>query len=245
MAIKYFPNRIQTIDPSIDRVMVKRKPHLIRGSQDITATPVDTVISADTDWHLNNIKFTFSGAIARDYFAKILGGRKVVSDLNDSLWIQHDATLPQNIVLDSNFYTGTELASELQSKLDANTAFSNLGVTFIVSYDPITGFFTITPSSGTIRYLNVNFMTTPRYQDSIAGHLLGLTADTSFGASVVSNESVFGLNAEAWIVDETGSVVTEDFFDDLKVLDVDQALHIYTGTAGVIMDWEVNYEEIV
>lgn len=246
MAIKYYPNRIQKqTPPAIDRVLAKRKPQLIRGAANVASTALNTVISANGDWHLNNIKFTFSGATARDFSAKILGGRKVLTDLNDSLWIQHADSLPQSIVLDEGFYTGTELAAELKAKMDANTSFSALGITFTVSYDATTGLFTITPSSGTIRYLEVNTMTTPRYKDSIAGHLFGFTATTSYGSPIASNETVFGLNQEAWIVDESSSTVLENFFDDLKILNIDQALHLETNTASVRVEYEVNYEEIV
>jgi len=246
MAIKYYPNRIQKYNsPAIDRVLVKRRPKLIRGSKDLTATALDLVISSPCDWHLNNIKFTFSGAVARDYSAKILGGRKVLADLNDSLWFQHANTLPQSITLDEGFYTGTELAAELKIQMDANTAFTALGVTFTVAYSATTGLFTITPSAGNIRYINANLMTVPRYQDSIAGHLFGFTANVAYGNPIASNETVFGLNQEAWIVDETTSTVTENFFDDLKVLDIDQALHLETSVAAVRIDYEVNYEEIV
>ena len=247
MAIKYYPNRIQKmLVPAIDRVMAKRKAQLIRGSQDINATALDVVISANGDWQLNSIKFTFSAATARNFSAKILGGRRVVSNLNDYLWFQTPNTLPQQITLSTGFYTGTQLATELQTKMDANTAFSALGITFTVAYSATTGLFTITPSSSTLKYLNVNTLQTQRYRDSIAGHLFGLTeSNTIYLAAVESFTTVFGLNQEAWIIDETASIVTENFFDDLKLLDIDQAVHIETNTANVIVDYEVNYEEVV
>jgi hypothetical protein len=245
MAIKYYPNRIQKqTPPAIDRVMAMRKPQLIRGSKDITESALDVVVSANRDWHLNSIKFTFSSGTSRDFSAKVMGGRKVVEDLNDSLWFQHSDTLPQNIIINSGFYTGTELATELETQLDSNVAFTALSVTFTVTYSATTGLFTITPSAGNIRYLNVNSMTVPRYQDSIAGHLFGLTANVAYGSPITSNETVYGLNNEAWIIDETESIVLENFFDDLKVLDIDQAIHLETSVAGVIVNYEVNYEEI-
>jgi len=246
MAIKDYPNRIQkqTV-PAIDRVMAMRKPQLVRGSQDITASGLDVVVSTNDDWQINSIKFTFSGAGARNFSAKILGGRQVVADRNDSLWFQHADTLPQEITLDAGFYTGTELAAELKTQMDANAAFTALSVTFTVAYSATTGLFTITPSAGNIRYWNANTMTTPRYQDSIAGHLFGLTADVAYGSPIASNETVFGLNQEAWIIDETASIVTESFFDDLKILDIDQALHLETNTAAITVDYEVNYEDMV
>lgn len=246
MAIKYYPNRIEKKSvPSIDRVMAKRNPLMIRGSYDITAAGLDIVVSADRDWQLNAIAFNFSGAVARDFSAKIMGGRKVVTNLNDYLWFQSDLTLPQQITLDADFYTGTQLATELQTQLNANAAFTADGVTFTVAYVNTTGLFTITPSSGTLRYLNVNTLQTQRYRDSIAGHLFGLNTDSVFGATVVTDTPVFGLDSEAWIIDETASVVTELYFDDLKILDIDQAVHLETSTAAIRVDYSVNYEIMV
>lgn len=245
MAIKYYPNRIPKNPAAIDRVLAQRKLQLVRGSADTTSAGLDVVISANTGWHVNNIKFTFSGATVRDFSAKIIGGRKVVADMNDCLWFQHEDTLPQNIVLDAGFYTGTELATELESKLDANVAFTAKSITFTVTYSDSTGLFTVTPSSGNLRYWNENKTVSPRYRDSIGGHLFGFTEDIVYGATVVSNETVFGLNQEAWIINEAASVVTENFFDDLKILDIDQAVRLETTTAAIRVDYEVNYEEIV
>ena len=88
-------------------------------------------------------------------------------------------------------------------------------------------------------------MTTQRYRDSIAGHLFGLTTDSSFGATVVSDITAWGLNKEAWIIDESAAVVTEHYFDDLKILDIDQAIHIESSVAAITVNYEVNYEEMV
>ncbi|MFA7219255.1 MAG: hypothetical protein WC119_01965 [Synergistaceae bacterium] len=243
MAIVYYPNRLQKkLGSAIDRVMAKRTTKLVQGSQDVTTEALNAVISAETDWQINNIAFAFSNATSRNYSAKVMNGRKVVDSLNDSLWFQHADSLPQEITLDSGFYTGTELAAELKTQLDANDAFTSLGVTFTVVYAEATGKFTITPSSGNIRYLNVNSMTVPRYKDSIAGHLFGLNADTEFASSITSDTDVFGLDSETWIIDETGSVVTEHFNDDDKVLNIDQAIHLASNTASVRIDYAVNYE---
>ena len=245
MAIKYYPNRIQKKPAAIDRVLDQRKLKLVRGSEDITSEGLNVIVSANTDWHINNIKFTFSGETSRDFSAKIISGRKVVEDMNDCLWFQHEETLPQNIVLDSGFYTGTELADELKTKLDENVAFTSKSITFTVDYSDSTGLFTITPSSGKLRYWNDNKTVSPRYRDSIGGHLFGFTEDIDYGSTVVSNETVFGLNQEAWIINEESSIATENFFDDLKILDIDQALRLETTTAAIRVDYEVNYEEIV
>ena len=148
MSIKYYPNRIyKSRVPAIDRTMAKRNTKLVKGSQDITSAAIDETISVGGDWTVNSIAWEFSNATSRTFSALLKNGRGVVANLNDYLWIQIPTTLPQRIVLDADFYTGTELAAHLKTKLDANTAFAALGVTFTVAYVNSTGLFTITPSS--------------------------------------------------------------------------------------------------
>lgn len=242
MAIVYYPNRTaKRLSPAIDRVMAKRNISVVRGAADITASGLDVTLSANSDWQINNIKLNFSGATARDYGWKIISGRKVISGVNDYLWFQMNTTLWQKITLDSGFYNGTELAAELKAQLE--TAFSP--VTFTVTYTTTTGVFAITPSSGTIKYIQTNNAQTLPYRESIGGHLFGLTETTAFASAVSSNTAVYGLNTEASLVDETASSVIEHFNDDLHILSVDQAINIFTGTAGIAVDYEVTYEEIV
>ena len=157
MSIKYFPNRVFKKNvPAIDRVMAKRSPHLVRYGANIVSNAISSVISSDSDWQLNSVKLTFSDATPRNYNVKILGGVKVITNLNDYLWFQTPNSLWQKIVLDAGFYTGTELATQLKTKLDTNTAFVALGLTFTVTYSVTVGTFTITPSSGTIKYIQQN-----------------------------------------------------------------------------------------
>lgn len=242
MAIMYFPNRsAQKVGPAIDRVMAKRSIKTVRGAADITSSGLDVVISADSDWHLNSIMLTFSGAAPRDYGWKVISGRKVIAGLNDYLWFHMNDSLWTKITLDAGFYTGTQLAAELADKLDAAFA----PKTFTVAYSATTGLFTITPSSGTLKYIQTNNAQTLPYRESIAGHLFGLNSTSSFGSSVVSDTAVFGLNASASFVDESASVVTEHYNDDLHIFSIDQALNITSGTAAITVNYEVNYEEIV
>jgi hypothetical protein len=246
MSIIYFPNRtFKKNSPAIDRVMAQRSPQLIRGRTNVASNALSEVISCDTNWHLNAIKFTFSNVNSRSYSAKILGGVKVVQNLNDYLWFMMSGILWQKITLTPGFYTGTQLATELQTRLTANTAFTAAGKTFTVVYSDDTGLFTITPSSGTVRYIQTNTFRTISDKDSIAGHLFGLTQDTVFASSITSNTPVFGLNQEAWIIDEDDAVVTEHYNDDIHVLSMDQALHLTSNVANVSIDYEIQFEEIV
>jgi hypothetical protein len=245
MAIKYFPNSNYRRAAAIDRVMAKRTVRLVRGSANVASTALDAYISANSDWQINSIKFTFNNSSGRNYSADIASGLKVITGVNDTLWFQTTTTLWQRITLSEGFYTGTALATQLQTKLNANTVYAAAGLTFTVAYSTTTGLFTITPSSGTMRYLQLNTTQPLPIRDSTGGHLLGLNADTAFAATVVSDTAQYGLDNEAWVIDETGSTVTEHFNDDIHILSVDQALHLTTNVAPTIITYEVCYEEIV
>jgi len=246
MAIIYYPNRIfKGKVPAIDREMAKRKPKKYDGQKDVTAEALDAIISSSTDWQVDSVLFQFSAAAPRDYSVKVLNGRRVVTDLNDYLWFEVQGQLWQRIILSDGFYTGTQLATELETQLNANAAFSAAGITFTVVYAPATGLFTVTPSSGTIRYLDVATSQTIRYRDSIAGHLFGFTTTGSFAATAVSDTPVYGLGTEAQFIDVTAGTALEHFHDDIHTLDVDQALHIEVGVAALTVNYSVVYEEIV
>jgi len=247
MAIKYYPNRVYKGKiPAIDREMAKRAPITVTGGQNINASAIDEYISTNDNWQIDSISFQFSNVTARNYSVKIANGRRVVTNLNDYLWFLVPTTLWQRIILDEGFYTGTQLAAELQSKMNANTAYTAAGITFTVAYDNITGLFTITPSSGTIQYLDVNTTQTIRTRDSIAGHLFGFTQDTSFAASISNDTTVKGLDTEAAIINETADILIEVYHDDLHTLSIDQALHIETNSGvDVNVNYAVVYEELV
>jgi len=248
MALKFFPNRVfNGKENRIDRQSEVRRPLTERQTSDINTAVLDFVVSADKGWQVNSIRFTFDSTVARDYSAKIKQGRKIISDINDSLWFHTTNTLPQRIFLDAGFYNGTELASELKTQMDANTAYSDLGITFTITYSASTGKFTITPSSGTLKYLDVNTQQVHVIRDSVAGHLFGFEADTSFAGSITSDTEVFGLNEEAAFgIDETASVVLSDVDDDVRTFSVDEALHILTSTAAstLLATATVTYEEL-
>jgi len=248
MAIINYPNRIyKTKVPAIDRELARRTPITVSGGANILATPIDEIITANSDWNLDSVAFTFSNANLKNYSIAVRNGRRVVTNYNDYLWFQMDGKFPQMITLDDGFYTGTELATELQAQMDANTSYVADGVTFTVAYDATTGLFTITPSSGTIKYLNVNVRQTLRTRDSIAGHLFGFNVTTAaYGASITSDTEVFGLDAEAPIISEIASADTDRYHDDIHTLSIDQAIRIATNSGvNTRVDWTVVYEIIV
>lgn len=245
MPIVYYPNRVyRAKEPAIDNTMFKSKPVLESGTKLTASSALDEIITSDKPWQVNSIAFSFNNATARTFSVSIMNGINIVDDLNDYLWFQITSSLPQRIILDAGFYTGTELAAELQSKLNANTAFSALSVTFTVAYDTTTGIFTVTPSSGQIKYLNVARQTLP-IRDSIAGHLFGLTADTAFAANVSSDTAVYQLDSESVIISQAANSSTSYVDSTARTLSLDQAIHVESNSgANVIVGYVVNYEII-
>lgn len=248
MSIINFPNRpIRNKPPAIDRVLAKRNVLTTMGSQNVFSTALDVDVSCNDAWLVDSIGWSFNNANSRTFSAFIANGRKVVADLNDYLWIWALNLYPQRIILNAGFYTGTELATELQRALNANPDFIRNSLTFTVSYTSGTGLYLITPSSGTLKYLQ-SFQSAPNaFRDSIAGPLFGFTASTaSFSATLTSNTTVFGLDSEVAIVSQTGSTATSYSHVGPETLGVDQALHL-TSNAGadVTLTYTIAYEELV
>jgi len=243
MAIVYFPENIRKkYKPAIDVIMQGKKIYTDSLVQDTTATGITKIISADCSWQIDSIRFLFSNATARNYDVTIQSGRKVVEGLNDSLWFVTPGTLNQQIILTPGFYTGTQLATQLQTQLNANVKYVAAGITFTVVYNNTTGIYTITPSSGTIKYLQTNNSQPLGFRDSYGGHLFGLTVNTSFDGTVTSNTPVMGLDSGASIIEYTGSTVLEHYHDTVHYLSIDQALKITTSAAALTVSLEVGYE---
>lgn len=245
MPIKYYPNRIyRAKEPAIDSVMSKSNPALISGAQNTFSTALSAIISNDKAWQVNSIALSFSNVNSRTFSASIMNGIKIVENLNDYLWFQITSSAPQRIILSVGFYTGTQLATELQTKLNANTAFTALTTTFTVTYNSATGIFTITPNKNQIKYLDVARQTLP-IRDSIAGHLFGLNATTSFAANVASDTAVYNLNSETVLLTETSNVATSYLHETLHTLTLDQAIHISSNVGtNVTTGYIVNYENL-
>ena len=254
MSILYYPNRVYRAKvPAIDRVMAKRQPITSAGSQNVASTALSAVISNDSDWQVDSIGWSFSNTASRNFNAYIMRGRKIVEHLNDYLWFQTNVASSQRIILTPGFYTGTELATELQTRLNAATlldgtvnGFNAAGITFTVTYTPATGKYLIAPDIATVRYLNVNTHQGLTTRDSIAGHLFGLNADTVLAANVSSDTTVFGLDSEAAIVSQTASDDLSYYHNDVHTLTLDQAIHLTSNSGSdVTIDYIVDYESIV
>lgn len=247
MAIKYYPTRVYKGKvPAIDRVMAKRDPILIKGAKDTSATALDVTISANDNWQLDTIGFLFSAATARDFYAYIQNGRKIVANLNDYLWFQGGTDEPQRIILNAGFYNGTQLATELKTRLDLNTSFIAQGAApFTVAYSATTGLFTITPTAGQFRYIEFANQADLPLRQSIAGHLFGLNATSTLAASVVSDTTVFGLNTEIPFISQPASTALSYYSNTINTLNIDQAIRLSSSVVAITVNYEVVYEEIV
>ena len=248
MSIVYYPNRIfKKATPAIDHVMTQTEVYSYVGQQNILATAIDATLSQDHAWQIHSFSFNFDNAAARNYSVKFIKGRKVVTDYNDYLWFHVNGIGPQRIVLNAGFYTGAQLATELQTRLNANTLYTAASITFTVTYNALTGLFTITPTAGwTMKYLDVETGQTLRYRDSIAGHLFGFNTTTvSFGSSIVSDTAVMGLNTENPIINEVANTSSSYYDNEIYVLDMDQAVHIETNSGvDINVTYDVVYHKI-
>jgi len=246
MAIKLYPNRVfRSLPTPVDALMHKDTVKQLKGVSDITSAAIEDIVSPYKDWRVVGIKLTFNNTAARNYSVSIIGGRSVLENLNDFLFFQADSTLPQKITLDTGFYTGTTLATELKTQLDANSTFNGLGLTFTVAYNAGTGEYTVTPSSGNLKYLEFNALGALPDQYSIAGHLFGFNVNTAFVASLVSDTSAPGLNAESIVIEETGNTDLSHYSSDIHTLSLDEAIKVETNTAVVEVTYSIDYQELL
>ena len=133
---------------------------------------------------------------------------------------------PETITLDTGFYTHTELAAELQSKMNANNTLTGTGtLTFSCTYNTITFLHEIETDSGTIAFT---------YSGSDAGDTFGFTADASAALSITSDTSVVASDTIAFTFSDPGnsSVVTYALYNitDTGYIDTD-------GSASVAAVW--------
>ncbi len=104
----------------------------------------------------------------------------VVMQKGSKMVLTSDQGGPVTISLDYDTYTGAELATELETKMNANGTLTGGAITFDVSWNGTTREFTIDAGAGhTIAYTNTG---------STAGVLFGMTEDVAAAQSIVSVE---------------------------------------------------------
>jgi len=248
MPIQYFANRVPRAQvPAIDRVLAKRKILTATGSANTASNALSTVISSDVDWQVDNIQFTFSNANSRTFSISIKNGRRIVAGLNDYFCVLVDGFAYEGITLSPGFYSGDELATEMQTQLNADVNFAAATLTFTVTYDAATGVFTITPSASTIKYIALNTTTFRWYADSTAGCVIGFANNSSsFASSVVSDTNVYGLNTTITLASQPASTALTYVRDTVDTLSMDQAILLSSNAgADVTVDYIVTYEALV
>ena len=241
MGIIYYPDELQKKRPN--RIDVQLRENTILGtnaSHDLNGSALDYRLAVpEPSWEVELVTLHFSGATARNFSISLEQGRGVIEGLNDNLWVAVDGAVPQRIVLDEGFYTGDSLATEVQTKLNADTVFNELGITWTVAWVSATRKFTITPSAGEAAFLNVNTYESVR-RNSKAGHVLGFTEDQA-GAALTSDTECPNLGSKAAVASATASTVLDVVLTDKLSMDVDTALHIDASSVNLIVDYSVKY----
>lgn len=245
MPIINYANRINPTKVRIDQNKPP-KSKSYTGGGDINDT-VNNRIYHDSPWKIKNINLGFSSENAKDFSISILNGMTVVYDRNDYIWVKlidesiKFSTFHKKIVLMPGFYTGAELATELQNKLDE--AFDDYSVTFSVTYSDVTGLFSIEPSAYNIKYLQINPVMPHTKKDSIGGILFGLTEDNTPSAVLTSDTPVYGLNGLYYIAFEEASTSSSYINNDEFKLSMDQALSIESSSGDNInLSYNINCE---
>ena len=242
MSIINYPERVfRTVSTLVGKLMKETHHKAALVSKDITSAGINHLITNNQDWKINNINFKFSDATARDFSANIVNGVNVIQNYNDFLWFSSPTVIWQKIVLTPGFYSGTSLATELETKLTANAAWTAEATTFSVSYDNTTGIFTITPSAGTLKYIQRNLSQVLGQRDSIGGHLFGLTTNSVMDATVASDTPVYGLNTEFPFFSLIGNTSLYYEFATQTSFTMDQGVRLVTGTAAITVDALVDY----
>jgi hypothetical protein len=230
MAIRYYPDHVQKKrNHVVDVLSSESGEHSVNGGQDLSGSALAVRFSPlKPSWVVSLVTLHFSAAVSKTYAVSVETGRGIITGLNDSLWIDVNSSgWAQRIVIPQGFYNGSELSTAVQGALDSNSVFSDLGITFTVSYNSGDDTFYITPSSGTIQYYDVYTPQNLR-RNSTAGHVLGFTADQS-GAFIQSDTVVPSLGVKTLMVGKTGTSDTDLIITDPVNLTIDEALTIDVG----------------
>jgi len=243
MPILYYADSIyKKRKPTPDVIETSVVPPLTHaGRESLTqAVSMRTWLPAPS-WNVKEILLHISSSSNKDYAIGKLIGRGIITGVNDSLWITRN-NAPRSVIIPLGFYTGTELCLAFQTA--ANATFAGLGVTFTMIYNPTSGLFTITPSTGTMGYLHDN-PNAPR-RHSTAETVFGLMNNQAESSQVVSDTVVPTLGTKFEIVGANNSNTTYVVVTDELAMDVDMALYIdVSALANQTVDWRTVCQEIL
>jgi hypothetical protein len=244
----YYDSKFKKPYPNFEKIQKRKVILSASNGADLTTSGLNyTLWHPSENWVVHEVLMHFGAATARSYSVNKVIGRGIITNLNDLLWIRCDGYTAQSIYLDQGFYTGTTLATQIKTKLDADANFIAAGVApFTVSYSATTGKFTIVTTAGNIQFINTNIAVGVN-RNSTAGAVVGFAADSSFATSITSDTAVLGLgdlipiDAEATSTD-INTIVNVDSLS--PIFDVDGALNLTIGTVATTVDYKISYEEV-
>jgi len=229
----------------IDQASKSNRNRIAIGSADLTTDTLSLrVTNLWEAWRIKEIAFSFTNANARTFTISKVSGLGIITHRNDYFWLAHTDVVAQRIIITPGFYrTDASFTAEVKSQLDSNAAFAAAGITFTVAHDLDTRLFSITPSSGQVKYVYDNTSQSARTK-SIASPVLGFTADTVFGAAATGTVPV-DLDVEYVVDSNVGDTSTTYLFTDALEMDLDSELLITSNTGvGVIITAKVTYVEL-
>ena len=243
MPILYYADSIyKKWKPTSDVLQASASPPLTQAGRE----SLNSAISMRTwlpvpSWNVQEILLHISSSSNKDYAVGKLIGRGIIKGVNDSLWITRN-NLPRSVVIPQGFYTGTELCVAFQTA--ANAVFADLGFSFTTVYNPTSGLFTITPTTGLIGYMHDNPNAPLRH--STAETVFGLMNNQAEAAQIVSDTVVPTLGTKFEIVGAKASSTTYVVVTDELAMDVDMALYIDVSTlANQTVDWRTVCQEVL
>jgi len=249
MPITYFyDSKYKKPYPGVEKSQKRKIILSADGHVDLTAAGLDYTLSyAVPNWVAHEVLLHYGAATARSYSINKVIGRGIITNLNDLLWISCKNSGPQTIVLSQGFYTGTQLATELKTQMDANAAFVSSGAAPVtVSYSAVTGKFTITAAgTETIQYFVTNTSIGVN-RNSTAASVIGFNANSALANSIVGDTVVAGLgnkipiDADA-VNTDTNTIINLDSLS--PYFDVDEALNITISAVATTVDYKISYEE--
>lgn len=246
MPITYYPDRVQKRAASpIELLQRNNKIYTWDGGADLSGGDLNASLwPGFASWTVKQVSLLFSSTDPKDYSISKLVGRGILSGFNDELWFRVEG-VTEKIYLSPGFYDDTlnPLTVELKSKLDANERFVEMGFDpFTVTFTPATGLFEITPNTGNIQFLSSNEGQTGVRKHSTGGAVLGLTADSAAGVSVISDTPAFGFGQAFEIVSDSGSDATDINLTDQIAMSVDDSLLISSSGTSLV-SYLASYKE--
>lgn len=235
--------------PDFEKIQKRKTILSDSGTEDLSTSGLDyTFWYPVNNYIIHEVLLHYSDTTTRSYSINKIIGRGIISGLNDLLYISAEDCAIQPIILSQGFYTGDDLATELETQMNANTYFVDAGAApFDVAYDNTTGLFTITANgSQTVQYFVIN-TTVPVNRNSTAAQVVGFNADSVMANSIVSDTVVAGLGDVIPIDAESPNTDTNTIInlDSLSPnFTVDQALNITISTVAVTVNYQISYEEI-